>query len=283
MKNRLVQLRKKSGLSQEELAARLGISRQAVSKWERAEASPDTDNLILLSRVYGVSLDDLLKTSDEVPPPEKEEPPKFQVLIHGKPIRFDSENGFNIHIGDDDADDDEDDDDDNDDDKDDDDRNCNCDDDGNVTFTDDEGHTVRVETGDGVKINVNRGRHEHKVDSPWVDFPVTLLICIAYLVMGFVWGLWHPGWVIFITIPIFHCFIDWCRKGRRTLWSFLKDALCYPVLVTVAFLLLGFLGGWWHPAWVLFVTIPLFYGIADWIKKCSEYSKYKKEQKNREA
>ena len=53
--NRLVQLRKQHGLSQEELAARLGLSRQAVSKWERAEASPDTDNLILLSRVYGGS------------------------------------------------------------------------------------------------------------------------------------------------------------------------------------------------------------------------------------
>ena len=60
--NRLVKLRKENGLSQEELAAKIGISRQAVSKWERAEASPDTDNLILLARLYGISLDALLAT-----------------------------------------------------------------------------------------------------------------------------------------------------------------------------------------------------------------------------
>lgn len=68
--NRLVQLRKQHGYSQEELAAKLGLSRQAVSKWERAEASPDTDNLIMLSRVYGVSLDELLKTDEPIPEPE---------------------------------------------------------------------------------------------------------------------------------------------------------------------------------------------------------------------
>lgn len=59
--NRLVRLRKEKNLSQEALANELGISRQAVSKWERAEASPDTDNLILLAKLYGMSLDDLLK------------------------------------------------------------------------------------------------------------------------------------------------------------------------------------------------------------------------------
>ena len=50
--NRLVNLRKSNNLSQEALAEKLGISRQAVSKWERAEASPDTDNLILPSPIY---------------------------------------------------------------------------------------------------------------------------------------------------------------------------------------------------------------------------------------
>ena len=64
--DRLMKLRKKYGYSQEELANKLGLSRQAVSKWERAEASPDTDNLICLAKLYGISLDDLLKTNDDV-------------------------------------------------------------------------------------------------------------------------------------------------------------------------------------------------------------------------
>lgn len=58
--NRLRQMRNKNNLSQEELAAKMGVSRQAVSKWERAEASPDTENLILLAKLYGVSIDELL-------------------------------------------------------------------------------------------------------------------------------------------------------------------------------------------------------------------------------
>ncbi|MCI2068756.1 MAG: helix-turn-helix domain-containing protein [Bacilli bacterium] len=64
--DRLIELRKKNGFSQEELASKLGLSRQAVSKWERAEASPDTDNLICLAQLYGVSLDELLKTDQSV-------------------------------------------------------------------------------------------------------------------------------------------------------------------------------------------------------------------------
>lgn len=60
MAQRLVNRRKAAGLSQEALAAQLGVSRQAVSKWERSESSPDTDNLIALAALYGVSLDELL-------------------------------------------------------------------------------------------------------------------------------------------------------------------------------------------------------------------------------
>lgn len=57
---RLAEARRARGITQEELAGRLGVSRQAVSNWERGEASPDTDNLIALARLYGMSLDDLL-------------------------------------------------------------------------------------------------------------------------------------------------------------------------------------------------------------------------------
>ena len=58
----LYTLRKQKGISQDEFAEKLGVSRQAVSKWERNEAYPDTENLIAISRFYGVSIDDLINT-----------------------------------------------------------------------------------------------------------------------------------------------------------------------------------------------------------------------------
>ena len=58
--DRLVECRKNAGYSQEELADAIGVSRQAVSKWERCESSPDTDNLIALARLYHISLDELV-------------------------------------------------------------------------------------------------------------------------------------------------------------------------------------------------------------------------------
>lgn len=61
--NKLQQMRKKNNLSQEELAVKMGVTRQAVSKWERAESAPDMENLILLAKLYGVTIDELLNTS----------------------------------------------------------------------------------------------------------------------------------------------------------------------------------------------------------------------------
>ena len=64
--NRLCELRKKHNLSQEELASMLGVSRQAISKWERSESSPDTDNLIELAKIYNITLDELLNGIDAI-------------------------------------------------------------------------------------------------------------------------------------------------------------------------------------------------------------------------
>ena len=63
--NRLYTLRKKYGFSQEELAEKIGVSRQAVSKWERSESSPDTENLLALSKIYGVTIDEMLNKDIE--------------------------------------------------------------------------------------------------------------------------------------------------------------------------------------------------------------------------
>lgn len=65
---RLVEYRLAAGLSQEKLAERLNVSRQAVSKWERAESLPDIGNIVALADLYGVTVDELLRE------PKSEEP-----------------------------------------------------------------------------------------------------------------------------------------------------------------------------------------------------------------
>lgn len=62
---KLIQLRKKSGWSQEELADQLQVSRQSVSKWEGAQSMPDLERLVQMSRLFGVSVDYLLKDEQE--------------------------------------------------------------------------------------------------------------------------------------------------------------------------------------------------------------------------
>jgi len=75
LSNELVELRKKKGLSQLELAEQLGVSRQAISRWEVGSAIPSTENLVFLSRLYDVSVDYLLnddETKENAACPEME-------------------------------------------------------------------------------------------------------------------------------------------------------------------------------------------------------------------
>lgn len=68
--DKIIKLRKRCGLSQEELASKLDVSRQAVSKWESAQAIPDLERILEMSRLFGVSTDYLLKDEIEDDTPE---------------------------------------------------------------------------------------------------------------------------------------------------------------------------------------------------------------------
>lgn len=74
-------LRKQKGLSQEDLAHELGVSRQAVSKWESEQASPDLDKIILLSQFFNVSTDYLLKGIESSSSPIKTDPLKILSVL----------------------------------------------------------------------------------------------------------------------------------------------------------------------------------------------------------
>lgn len=250
--NRLVNLRKANNLSQEALAEKLGISRQAVSKWERAEASPDTDNLILLARLYGVSLDELLKTEDEIPMPSREqEEDRYIGTEAGAAAGADGEGSRDkdyvdvsfrgVHVKD---------------------KN------GEVHVGWDGIHVDDKKGGDSVHIDkqgvyVNGKKYEKDWFAHHAHFPVTIVIIVAYIVIGCLWNAWHPGWLIFLLIPIWESFVEAVRKNNL-------NCFAYPVLATLVFLCLGFFCGMWHPGWVVFVTIPLYYSLVSYFRHLRE-------------
>ena len=83
------------------------------------------------------------------------------------------------------------------------------------------------------------------------NFPYPVWVTAAYLVMGFVFHMWHPGWIIFLTIPLFYL-----KEDERTPVRLLGN----PVMVTIIYLLLGTMCNLWHPGWLIFLLIPLLAG-----------------------
>ena len=64
--DKLIQLRKQKGWSQEELAEKMEVTRQSVSKWESAQSVPDIERILQLSDIFDVSLDYLLKNNEDI-------------------------------------------------------------------------------------------------------------------------------------------------------------------------------------------------------------------------
>ena len=83
--DKIIDLRKKAGWSQEELAEKLAVTRQSVSKWEGAQSIPDMDKVVQMSRLFGVTTDYLLKDEIEMAEPtvnaDDRQPPLRRVTI----------------------------------------------------------------------------------------------------------------------------------------------------------------------------------------------------------
>ena len=237
--NRLVELRKKNNLSQEELAEKLGVSRQAISKWERSEASPDTDNLIALAEIYGMSLDELIfgEKRGGADEEEKKDESEVHVDVDGKKtvtigpagIFVKSKDGDEVNISL---------------------KGINIkandldDDDLDVEFDDED-----EEHGINGRIEVDMSRLS---GNAWLDLPYPIICAVAYLVFGFcnIWGGWALSWIIFITIPIYYELIDAITKRRFSKFSF-------SIPAAFLFLYIGLYHGIWHPTWLIFFAIPI--------------------------
>ena len=74
MADRIQYLRKTKGISQEELADKVGVSRQAVSKWESEQSTPELEKVIIMSDYFGVTTDYILKG---IARSSENEPPRF--------------------------------------------------------------------------------------------------------------------------------------------------------------------------------------------------------------
>ena len=217
--NRLVELRKKSGLSQEDLADKLGVSRQAVSKWERAESSPDTDNLICLAKIYGVSLDDILNTDQSV----EEIAEDKRLSEEGKKEEREELEGEVVDV--DEKDDDE--------------------------------------EYDGQ----DRGR------SSWISMAwMSPLAVISYILIAIFWVTPDggrvgaaAGWTLLLVPVVINSLISAIRSRNPAFFAL-------PVLIVITFCGAGIIGSFyglnlWHPYWVEWLLIPVYYSIVDSIRR----------------
>lgn len=78
LNEKIFAMRKKAGLSQEALAERLGVSRQAVSKWETGESVPELSKLLLLAKTFGVTTDWLLSEDEE----SRDDPETYEAPVN---------------------------------------------------------------------------------------------------------------------------------------------------------------------------------------------------------
>lgn len=292
MAQRLVDRRKAAGLSQEALAAQLGVSRQAVSKWERSESSPDTDNLIALAALYGVSLDELLygeaasdadgsedgstETVDEAKEAEDSaehadcsDKPLVDISLARGIHVIDPNKGEEVHVG----------------------WNgihvtnerkgeeVHVGPDGvHVDTLEDDGHSVHTNDDGTVTIDGetfsswkeahdkldHHGRHFHtKLGRAWNKFPFPAVVALAYLALGIICSAWSMGLFLVFLIPVYYAIGDFI--DRRHLSKLIE--VIYPAAAIAWFLYMWLCLGQPHPAWIILITIPIVKALMRWCRK----------------
>ena len=237
--NKLFELRKKSGISQEEFADKLNVSRQAVSKWERGEALPDTDNLISIAKLYNVSLDELVghtPTCESEQPSEEraEEKTSYENDVKSNLDENDAQPNYKSRLiidvsgsG-----------------------HIDVDDIGEDAEEEERYYSYNDEPADGKRKTLRFLHH----------IPYPIVITIAFLLWGFLADGWGVGWTLYITIPLYYTIID-CFRTKKV------SHFCYPVLIAFIYCFIGMQWDLWHPYWILFITIPVFYVIASAIDR----------------
>ncbi len=92
-------------------------------------------------------------------------------------------------------------------------------------------------------------------------FPFPLLIAVIFVFIGVLTHVWHPTWMIFLLIPAYYGVVAFLsHKGG----SSVKETLRYfpfPTIIIVLYLCMGFFLNLWHPGWLIFLLIPLYYSI----------------------
>ena len=97
----------------------------------------------------------------------------------------------------------------------------------------------------------------------WYLFPYPILTVGAYLAIGFFLGIWHPTWLLFLTIPVYY---EMVAMNRAKNFKAKANIFPYPILCAIFFLCVGFDYNVWHPAWMVFLTVPIYYMIVNAIK-----------------
>ena len=186
--NKLYELRKQAGLSQEAFAEKLGVSRQAVSKWECGASLPDTDNLITIANLYNISLDELIGRPAPAKPDEAQDEDdkedaeaeayysddgtpadtkrKTLRILHALPYPIFATAVFLLW----------------------------------GFMLDGWGIAWTV----FITIPVYYSVLECVRTKRFSPFAYPVFITFVYCILGMQWDLWHPCWILYITIPIYY-------------------------------------------------------------------------------